>query len=604
MNRSLEATERVTKLQRQMSVEASPHSPSPSMPKRSRTEGDAEDAKASSRSAKRSRLAELALRDGALREELFELLRAELPTDEARVAELDARFQAADRREQALLERERKLRAWEAALEERERRLRGTSSEAAPSDTPGHRALPCDHAKLWKCVSRLGSSRIQSLQEFERLLRPLCSKHAQEAMSLRGLSAALAIDNFHGKFFTRTLPFIIRTALELPRLRQKLPNEQLQIFKPSRQERSRQRLVLPRDVVASLVCNMFLCTFDYLHSKLAGHALLPKPGFHVIFGSNKDHEVAKLRMMLAYFDRLAREGLPNGSLTTDRICGTALTKEQWAASRERLLPLDLAPDKVGFESAPELAHVDFANKSIGGGVLAGGYVQEEIRFAMCPELLVLLLVCPVLGEGEVLQIAGAERYCSYRGYGLSLQYDGEYREQAATLPDGSIDNALLAMDAQDFRNADSGLQAQLQDPRILRDLNKSLAAFTPVDEASRKRFPVVATGNWGSGAFQGCPQLKALLQWASASRCGRSLRYFPFDQDFGPSLQELSRRAVAKGVTVGELVLAIDTLKRAEFLVERPETWRKVLLNVARILHLGADRSGGPVLSRAAAADS
>ena len=35
-----------------------------------------------------------------------------------------------------------------------------------------------------------------------------------------------------------------------------------------------------------------------------------------------------------------------------------------------------------------MLQVDFANKFIGGGVLGHGAVQEEIRFLICPELLV------------------------------------------------------------------------------------------------------------------------------------------------------------------------------------------------------------------------
>ena len=37
-------------------------------------------------------------------------------------------------------------------------------------------------------------------------------------------------------------------------------------------------------------------------------------------------------------------------------------------------------------------HVDFANKSLGGGVLSGGYVQEEIYFARRPELIALVVI--------------------------------------------------------------------------------------------------------------------------------------------------------------------------------------------------------------------
>jgi poly(ADP-ribose) glycohydrolase len=37
--------------------------------------------------------------------------------------------------------------------------------------------------------------------------------------------------------------------------------------------------------------------------------------------------------------------------------------------------------------------IDFANKKLGGGVLKNGCVQEEILFAIFPELIVTKLIC-------------------------------------------------------------------------------------------------------------------------------------------------------------------------------------------------------------------
>ena len=50
--------------------------------------------------------------------------------------------------------------------------------------------------------------------------------------------------------------------------------------------------------------------------------------------------------------------------------------------------------------------VDFANKYIGGGVLGEGCVQEEIRFVICPELIVSILLTEVLDHNEAVVITG------------------------------------------------------------------------------------------------------------------------------------------------------------------------------------------------------
>ena len=50
--------------------------------------------------------------------------------------------------------------------------------------------------------------------------------------------------------------------------------------------------------------------------------------------------------------------------------------------------------------------MDFANMYIGGGVLGHGLVQEEIRFMICPELIISRLFTEVLEANECLIIKG------------------------------------------------------------------------------------------------------------------------------------------------------------------------------------------------------
>ena len=51
-----------------------------------------------------------------------------------------------------------------------------------------------------------------------------------------------------------------------------------------------------------------------------------------------------------------------------------------------------------------MLQVDFANKKIGGGVLRGGRVQEEVRFCICPELLISLLIMDHMDPNEAIII--------------------------------------------------------------------------------------------------------------------------------------------------------------------------------------------------------
>merc|ERR1711988_1213662 len=107
--------------------------------------------------------------------------------------------------------------------------------------------------------------------------------------------------------------------------------------------------------------------------------------------------------------------------------------------------MTVVPLGIGFESEEYghgLLHADFANKFIGGGVLSGGCVQEEIRFAICPELCVSMLVCPCMLAEEAIQIIGGEQFSAYSGYGFNLKYAGDHRDPAARAPDGSVHVAV------------------------------------------------------------------------------------------------------------------------------------------------------------------
>jgi len=396
-----------------------------------------------------------------------------------------------------------------------------------------------------------------------RELKKRMSKYCGDDFKMAGLQEAVKLGGCsEDHFFSVILPCIVGRALALPQAKNELQDGVLRILRHGK----RDRLTLSRELGASLLANMFLGSFDAIYAGLPRNDCMPSPSFRDLFssgGAGWEHEVAKLRMFIHYFERVGSTPL-RGKISIDRVTGVAPSVSEWFQSKTPLLPLEMAPPRVGFESAPELAHADFANMFIGGGALSGGCVQEEIRFSICPELCLSMLICPCMLADEAIQITGAQQFSAYTGYGFKLGYGGDHRDVADLAPDGSVYTAVLAMDAMDLRGRDSSLLAQLGTDSMLRDLNKSVAAFAPFDAESLTRFPVIATGNWGCGEFQGCPQLKALVQWASASHCGRRLRYFPFEQQFGPELQKLSREAVGSSITVGQLLSVLRDLHTSE----------------------------------------
>ncbi|CAO3565275.1 unnamed protein product [Mortierella alpina] len=252
-------------------------------------------------------------------------------------------------------------------------------------------------------------------------------------------------------------------------------------------------------------------------------------------------QAAKLRCILHYFDRVTTE-MPQGTVTYHR---QVLKKPAYLRPGERLSSLDFALSNVTvdastpIEDAPEGAlQLDFANKNIGGGVLDKGAVQEEIRFVICPELLIARLFTQQLEANEAVLIKGAERYSNYIGYSKTFEWYSDHRDLTPRDKLGRRMTEICAIDARPFKSRVSRLE-QFEKHYLLREINKALVGYrmSPInssewgmakasDEDRMKdwdavnRYRPITTGNWGCGAFHGHLQLKFVLQWIAASICG------------------------------------------------------------------------------------
>lgn len=117
-----------------------------------------------------------------------------------------------------------------------------------------------------------------------------------------------------------------------------------------------------------------------------------------------------------------------------------------------------------------LLQVDFANSYVGGGILVGGCVQEEIRFAICPELICSRLFTETLRTNECLTIMGFERFNDYKGYGPSFEWNGDYKDETPFDSYRRRKCSLVAIDAHPFeKGAD-----QYREFMLKRELNKVL----------------------------------------------------------------------------------------------------------------------------------
>ena len=246
-------------------------------------------------------------------------------------------------------------------------------------------------------------------------------------------------------------------------------------------------------------------------------------------------EEQKLQMFIEYFVKTAvrwEKQDPCMSSADDAIVfqrrGTTTQALKPLLSKPLIPPVTHAL-RESIDEQKTMLRADFANEVIGGAAMSFGCVQEEIMFAICPEMCVARLVCATMRPHESILMLRCEQFAFVRGYAFSLQYGGKYDDPA---PRKAI---VAAIDALDFRSLRRSYQYKAE--AVDREIVKAAAGFGILDgelPAAAGDLAVpreVATGNWGCGAFLGDVELKCLQQWVVASMFGKTMHYFPFDNE-------------------------------------------------------------------------
>ena len=201
--------------------------------------------------------------------------------------------------------------------------------------------------------------------------------------------------------------------------------------------------------------------------------------------------------------------------------------------------------------------VDFANRYIGGGVLTGGCVQEEILFAIQPEAIASLLFMEKMGNNDAIRIDNTIQYSNYEGYARNFLFKSN-----------AIGNDAKEIKRTKLIAIDAFPHSQIRDQKIIeRDIYKAFVGFKTVfyDEKEGDEEKTIATGNWGCGAFGGDYELKFLQQWISASFAGiKRLDYYTFSNKNMNNIIEMSDEIKKKYKKVKDLYNDLFTKRLSE----------------------------------------
>lgn len=342
-------------------------------------------------------------------------------------------------------------------------------------------------------------------------------------------------------FFENTLPKMIRLALQLPDL---VPGS-IPLLKQDRNS----SISLTQQQIACLLANAFLCTYPRRNTrkKKSEYDKFPQINFNRLFQSDGQCVVEKIKCICWYFRRVCNE-MPIGVLTFQRR--SIKEPPNWQKVTTEIGSINLHVTSTGTieKDGKGLLQVDFANKYLGGGVLGSGCVQEEIRFVICPELLISLLFTEVLKPNEALLMIGCEQFSEYHGYASSFTWKAPHEDNTPFDSSRRKQCNVIAIDAISF----SSSSWQFKEELILREINKANVGFK-FDLMTRA--PGVASGNWGCGAFGGEPRLKALIQLIACVANKRSLVYFTFgDSELRDEIHEVFLFLKENKITIAQLL--------------------------------------------------
>lgn len=368
----------------------------------------------------------------------------------------------------------------------------------------------------WKLIVDSLSEPINSGRELEEAIRKYNSS-LPELTALRKYFDELDEEE-NECFFKNLLPKIISLALQLPQI---LPGSL-----PLLKKHCNRSVSLSQQQIASLLANAVLCTFPW-RKKVAN--AYPGVNFVSLYMADKRAQrqnfYEKLKCIFNYF-HLVTKSMPLGVVTFERKYIPKSNIPRWDSLDNYLKDTKVHIDSSGTieDNGLGFLQVDFANKNVGGGVLGYGCVQEEIRFVICPELIIGRLFIEQLTDLEAVIVTGVQRYSKYSGYAETFAWEGPFYDETPYDEYGRRRTTVCIIDATRYNKSFH----QFYPSAMLREVNKAFVGFS--SRATINLAPV-ATGNWGCGAFQGSLYLKSLLQLMACNATGRHLIYYTFGNE-------------------------------------------------------------------------
>lgn len=196
--------------------------------------------------------------------------------------------------------------------------------------------------------------------------------------------------------------------------------------------------------------------------------------------------------------------VPDGFVTFHR---KILTEQiDWKNSTKPICKVTTFPSGT-IEDSPTNFYADFASDFLGGNVFKRGGTQEETLFSIKPELLISMILVPRINDNEALVVVGAEQFSSYSGFGIAMNFQGNFVDKHERFEQFNLFGKLHFRDLKgrkkSFVAAVDAIQSwglnQFLSEYNFREISKVFLAFSK--EGEEDDMKPVATGNWGCGSY-------------------------------------------------------------------------------------------------------
>ena len=432
---------------------------------------------------------------------------------------------------------------------------------------PKKNEMPAELQYLSNLFLKVGNHKANKFIRWLHLIRELGTSGSNASMDINQIGKKCQLSNqqngqqIYETFFNKTLPFMKELIRSMPKIfgseskesqnesKQNDADDNVFFINPN----SNDMIELTRGQIASILACCFLGIELYAHCSFVTE--LQQIG-----------TPAKMECWLRYFDFVRQKGIESDWFSKEKVTvwRRCLSAEQCACLKYNSLiknETELCDFVVYEEGCIEdqsgQLQADFANQYIGGGVLEGGNVQEEIRFTVNTECLISKWLCPLpMRHNESIIIMGSQQFFNYSGYGSSFCFDG-YRDNENEMffcqnkADRLGSSAIIGIDALYLFAPKSQITANY----MMREITKSFVGYSIGNDVIGHKMDVISTGNWGCGIFRGDPQLKSMIQWISATLSGRSIAYYTFSDRrvAGGKLKEFIEEMKKQKFTVGRL---------------------------------------------------